>query len=209
MRNPWLMVPLSDYEGHMTSPEVAQLGVLAELFAEALRLRQPASVAVLGVAGGNGLERIDNKQTRRVVGIDVNPVYLDAVRSRYQHLTGLELHCCDLGEDLLQMPPVELVHAALVFEHAGIGRCLENALVLVSKNGALSVVLQLPGDPGQDVGKGGYPSIRRHIASHFVLIEPDWMVLELEKRGFRKIYQQKRFLPAGKAFWMGVFAREN
>jgi len=39
-------------------------------------------------------------------------------------------------------PGVELVHAALIFEHAGTGRCLENAISLVSPGGHLSVVTQ-------------------------------------------------------------------
>ena len=81
--NPWLEIPLADYEGHMTSIEVQQLGVLSELFAEAIAFRQPASIAILGIAGGNWLNRIDSKMTCRVVGLDVNPLYLDAVRSRF------------------------------------------------------------------------------------------------------------------------------
>jgi hypothetical protein len=51
MGNPWLSLPLEDYEGHMNSPEVWQLGVLCDLFAEALAICRPASIAILGVAG--------------------------------------------------------------------------------------------------------------------------------------------------------------
>ena len=32
MKNPWFEIPLSDYEGHMDSPEVAQATLLADLF---------------------------------------------------------------------------------------------------------------------------------------------------------------------------------
>lgn len=63
LANPWLSIPLEDYEGHMSSPEVGQLDALAELFGEALEYRRPASVAVLGVADGNGLDRVDPKIT--------------------------------------------------------------------------------------------------------------------------------------------------
>ena len=59
MTNPWLSVPLADYEAHMRSPAVQQLDALSDLFAEALAFCNPASVAILGIAGGNGLERID------------------------------------------------------------------------------------------------------------------------------------------------------
>ncbi|HEY3739808.1 MAG TPA: hypothetical protein VGL53_08185, partial [Bryobacteraceae bacterium] len=116
--NPWLHIPLADYEGHMASPDVAQLDALADLFAEALAIRRPDSVAVLGVAGGNGLDRIDWDVTRRVLGFDINPSYLEAVRLRFGD--AVELHCVDLATGpVAGIDPVKLVHAALVFEPAG------------------------------------------------------------------------------------------
>ena len=97
MSNPWLTVPLSEYEQHMSSVEVQQLGALSDLFAEVIGRCRPLSVAVLGIAGGNGLDHIDSSITARVVGLDLNPLYLEAVRDRYSHLPGLELHCVDLS----------------------------------------------------------------------------------------------------------------
>lgn len=82
MRNPWLDIPLEDYEGHMSSPGVAQLKALADLFEEALNQCRPKSVAILGIAGGNGLERIDISVTNQIVGIDIHPTYLEVVRNR-------------------------------------------------------------------------------------------------------------------------------
>ena len=52
MSNPWLSIPLEDYEGHMGPEGVRQLAALAELFKCALDRCRPESVAVLGVAGG-------------------------------------------------------------------------------------------------------------------------------------------------------------
>jgi hypothetical protein len=97
MANPWLSIPLEDYEGHMNSREVHQLDALSELFAEALACCRPQSVAVLGIAGGNGLDRIDRTITKRIVGLDVNPSYLEAVRHRYSSSEDLELWCVDLA----------------------------------------------------------------------------------------------------------------
>jgi hypothetical protein len=207
MSNPWSDIPLADYERHMNSPEVRQLGALSDLFAEAVALRHPASIAVLGVAGGNGLDRIDDKITGRVVGLDVNPRYLDAVRKRYAELPGLELHRVDLTEETISIEPVQLVHVALVFEHAGVGRALENAISLVAAGGAFSVVLQLPGEAGQDVGKGGFASIQK-LASQFSLIDPAGFRAAMEERNFRLVHETRRALPAGKAFWMGIFLRQ-
>jgi len=76
MSDPWLNIPLADYEGHMCSPEVQQLDALSELFGVALGRCQPMSVAILGIAGGNGLDRVDPSITKRVVGLDLNPLFL-------------------------------------------------------------------------------------------------------------------------------------
>lgn len=98
MSNPWLAVPLSEYEQHMRSVGIQQSGALSDLFAEAIGFCRPFSIAVLGIAGGNGLDRIDSSVTTRVVGLDLNPLYLEAVRQRYSNLPGLELHCVDLSD---------------------------------------------------------------------------------------------------------------
>lgn len=205
MSNPWLTVPLSDYEQHMSSAEVRQLGVLSDLFAEAIGRCRPLSLAVLGIAGGNGLDRIDSTITTRVVGLDLNPLYLDAVRTRYAHLSGLGLHCFDLSKDRVELKPVQLVHAALVFEHAGVDCCLQNALSMVVPGGNLSVVLQLPAKSGQNIGATRFSSMQ-NLRSHFTLVSPAWLQESLADRGFRLTHQTTRTLPAGKGFWAGIFS---
>jgi hypothetical protein len=57
MSNPWLSIPLEEYEGYMCSPGVQQLTALAPLLKHALDYCLPESVAVLGIAGGNGVDR--------------------------------------------------------------------------------------------------------------------------------------------------------
>ena len=204
MANPWLSIPLADYEGHMDSPEVQQSDVLSELFADALSRCRPESIAVLGIAGGNGLRHIDRAVARRVVGLDLNPEYLEAVRSRYAPVCDLELHCVDLAKQRIAIEPVQLVHAALVFEHAGVDICLQNALSLVAPGGALSVVLQLPTESHQNVGASRFPSMQR-LRSDFSLVERLWLRRTLEQRDFRLTHETERSLPAGKGFWMGIF----
>ncbi|HVS25014.1 MAG TPA: class I SAM-dependent methyltransferase, partial [Gammaproteobacteria bacterium] len=92
--NPWLTIPLADYEAHMALPEVGQAQLLAAVFAAELRARAPASVAVLGCAGGNGFEHAP--RSLRVVGVDLNPDYVAAARARFGgRLPRLELHVAD------------------------------------------------------------------------------------------------------------------
>jgi hypothetical protein len=208
MLNPWLNIPLADYEGHMKSAEVQQLDILSELFAEALACCRPSSVAVLGVAGGNGLDHVDPDITKRVVGLDVNPFYLDEVRRRYAGKCDLELHRVDLAAEPVDLEPLQLVHAALVFEHTGIDLCLENAISLVGQGGSLSTVLQLPSNFEQGVTASQFPSLQR-LKDHFSLIDPTWFRETLAQRGFRLIHEARRSLVSGKSLWMGVFGREN
>ena len=206
MANPWLGIPLEDYEGHMSLPDVGQLPVLAELFRCALEYCRPESVAVLGIAGGNGLEHIDCSVTERIVGVDINPRYLDEVRRRFGALAGLELHCCDLTGRNFSFAPVAMVHAALIFEHAGLGAAIENALALVAPGGNLSIVLQLPGAAEQGVASTRYASMQS-LKRDFVLIDRDKVRRLLGLKGFQLVREENRSLPAGKAFWLGVFAQ--
>jgi SAM-dependent methyltransferase len=204
--NPWLALPLEDYEGHMGSAAVNQLAPLADLFGEALARLRPRSVAVLGVAGGNGLEHVDSTLTTRVLGIDVNPAYLAATKQRFPDLRGLELHCADLQHDLLDVEPVALVHAALVFEHAGTERCLDNAVSLVSGGGHLSVVLQLPSEDQPVVTPSPFASMES-LAGDFTFVDPHQLRRLLAQRELRLTHQSRLTLSTGKAFWSGYFER--
>lgn len=204
--NPWLTLPLEDYEGHMGSTSVNQLKPLADLFGEALARLRPRSVALLGVAGGNGLEHVDSNLTTRVVGIDVNPAYLAATRQRFPEMRGLELHCADLQHQLPDMEPVTLVQAALVFEHAGTGQCLDNAVSLVSGGGHLSVVLQLPADGQPVVTPSAFASMET-LAGDFTFVDPHHLRRMLAQRELRLTHQARLTLSSGKAFWSGYFER--
>ncbi|HWT66390.1 MAG TPA: class I SAM-dependent methyltransferase [Terracidiphilus sp.] len=199
-------VSLADYEAHMASAAVDQATALSALFAEALELRKPESVAILGIAGGNGLESIDSGCTHRIVGIDLNPDYLQAAQARFSALPGLELHAIDLSHAKVALEPVALVHAALIFEHAGTDGCLENALALVASNGAFSVVLQIPGETSANVGDSGVESVKK-FAGHFSLIDRGEFIHTLANRGFELRHEKLHPVPAGKQLWLGVFVR--
>jgi len=205
--NPWLALPLGDYEGHMGSDAVNQLAPLADLFGEVLARLRPRSVAILGVAGGNGLQHVDGTITTRVVGIDVNPDYLAATRERFPDLRGLELLRADLEHDTIKTEPVALVHAALVFEYAGTGRCLESAVSLVAPDGHLSVVLQIPSEGRQAVTPSGYASMNS-LADGFSFIDPHRLRRLLAQQDLRLTHQSRLALCTGKAFWSGYFERK-
>jgi SAM-dependent methyltransferase len=86
MTNPWLRMPASNYEGHMSSPKVAQQSFLAQTFKESLESQDSSTIALLGCATGNGLEYINTESTRKVTAIDLKPEYLEILRQRYKNL---------------------------------------------------------------------------------------------------------------------------
>jgi hypothetical protein len=92
-----------------------------------------------------------------------------------------------------------------VFGHAGIGPCLDNVLNLVGDGGSLSVVLQLPSDIAPNVSKSQFESMQT-LSAGFSMIDPSSLRATIEARGFRLLSESRRALPAGKAFWMGLFS---
>ena len=128
MNNPWLDISLSDYEAHMALPEVAQARLLADVFAAQLEIHKPGSLAVLGCAGGNGFERIKPDITRRVVGVELNGSYLQAVRVRFGNVfEELELIEGDIQSAAAAFAPVDLIYAALVLEYVEVRTAVTQA----------------------------------------------------------------------------------
>lgn len=83
MNNPWLTIRLEDYEGHMAMPDVGQAKMLANEFGELLETYAPASVALIGCAGGNGFEEAARAGVTRLVGRHINPIYIANATARY------------------------------------------------------------------------------------------------------------------------------
>ena len=146
-RNPWLAIPLADYEAHMALPQVGQAELLAEVLATALREHAPRSVAILGCAGGNGFDRVP--LDTRLVGVDVNPDYVAVARKRHRKRKGLELYVADVATDELPFEPVELAFAGLLFEYVAPTRALERIGKTLLPGGALVAVVQLPSKRGK------------------------------------------------------------
>lgn len=144
MGNPWLQVPLADYEGHMA--HVGQAALLDRLFGRAVRELQPRSIAVLGAAGGNGFGHLERGPVARTVAVDIHSDYLRELGKRYaQTVAGLEIVCGDLTDPALCFAPVDYVHAALIFEYVDAQVVLARLRHWLVPGGVLGVVLQLPG----------------------------------------------------------------
>jgi hypothetical protein len=99
-----------------------------------------------------------------------------------------------------------MVHAALIFEHAGLDGCLDNAIDLVAPGGVLSVVLQLPSATEPAVGSSTVASVQAHRDT-FHFVDCAGLGREIKGRGFHFVRSVQRPVASGKAFWMGLFRR--
>ena len=171
--NPWLTIPLADYEGHMESPDVDQSSMLSELFRAALLRHQPHSLAVLGCAGGNGFDQIDPSTTERVFAIDINPDYTAEVFARYRSgLPGLRVLTLDIQTAALPAMEVDLVHAGLILEYVDVPCIIPRIASMVAPGGTFHAVLQLPSNSMPSVSTTKFASLQR-LAPSMRLVSPD------------------------------------
>lgn len=208
--NPWLDIALDDYEAHMALPAVAQDRLLAGLFGAALDRAAPRSVAVIGVAGGNGLAEAERRSIGRVVGIDLNPAYLDAVRRRWQgRFAQLELVAGDVQTEVFDLAPVDLVFAGLVLEYTRIDAALPRLAGLLRPDGSggrLATVLQLPAPGLPEVTPSPYTALQR-LAPIFRPVAPDALLEAAERCGLAELERQVVTTAAGKRFCAQTFGR--
>jgi ubiquinone/menaquinone biosynthesis C-methylase UbiE len=205
MKNPWLSIPLSDYEAHMALPEVAQAQMLADVFAGQLDIRRPGSLAVIGCAGGNGFDRIAPELTRRVVGVDLNGRYLDEVRQRYAaRFEQLELVEADIQAAAGAFAPVDLIYAALVLEYVAVEPVVMQLSAMLNPGGALVTVVQLPDANLPAVTPSSCASLETlEAVMHFVA--PKDLRINADCAGLRQIASAKRRTPSGRQFQVQVF----
>jgi ubiquinone/menaquinone biosynthesis C-methylase UbiE len=205
MRNPWLDIPLADYEGHMALPEMDQATLLADIFARALRDYPPSSIAVMGCAGGNGFDRIDPHITTRVVGIDLNPTYLQQTRQRFEgKFQALELIHANIEHDSLPFQPVHLIFAALVLEYVDVAKSLPRLRGMLEKGGILITVAQVPSAAIPAVTPSPFASLK---ALELILswVDPAALRAIAKDCGLSKIGSTLHLTPAGKQFHEQTF----
>jgi hypothetical protein len=205
--NPWLTIPLADYEGHMGSPDVDQSALLSEIFRAALLRHRPHSLAVLGCAGGNGFDQIDPTTTERVFAIDINPDYTAEAFTRYRsRLPGLQVLTMDIQTAVLPPISADLVHAGLVLEYVDVPCIIPKIASMVAPGGTFHAVLQLPSSSMPSVSTTRFTSLQR-LSPSMRLVSPDELITlalgaHLSLQG-RELVQSR----AGKMFAVLTFER--
>ena len=106
-------------------------------------------------------DRLIGGVVERVVGIDINPDYVEAVRSRFGwRIPGLELHVADIQLALPKIAPVDLLFAALILEYVDVPTTMSSFRALCAPGGALVVILQAANSYTEAVSPSPYKSIQ-------------------------------------------------
>lgn len=157
----------------MALPTVGQQRLIADQLDALVKTHSPFSVAILGCAGGNGFDRLIGTRASRVVGVDINPGYIESARRRYaQHIPGLELLVADIQSSAPLFEPVDLIYAALVLEYVDLPRTLSFLQQHCKPNGVLAVLSQMPHEAIAHVSPSPYTSLQR-LASSMRLVSQE------------------------------------
>jgi len=208
--NPWLSIPLEDYEGHMGLPSIGQAQALSAEFGRLLCQYQPRSLVLVGCAGGNGLEWVDSAVTCRTVVLDINPDYVETTRKRYEErIPGLEALACDIAmfDPALLRKPVGLVFSGLILEYVPLLPVLQTLREMLRQGGILGCVLQEKSDVLSDVSPSPFTSLSR-LSCHMHLVSPEVLVAISGAIGLRLIERRRCIMPNGKALLSLAFAAE-
>jgi SAM-dependent methyltransferase len=196
--NPWLHIPLEDYEQHMSHHLVGQSTLLNALTKKYLDEIKPATAVFLGIAGGNGLEYINNKITKNVYGIDINQDYLDTAFKRYKpRIPSLQLLNLDVTQHSESIFQADFIWAALVLEYTGINKALAFCTNNIRKGGHLIISIQSNNNK-QSVSPTGIESVKK-AGDIFSMVDSEELLSKAAEYRYKLVGKEENFLPNGKS----------
>jgi hypothetical protein len=208
MSHPWLEIPIFEYEAHMALPSVGQAQLLCTALRRTVVQFQPHSLAILGVAGGNGLDCIEQTVVRRIVALDFNPDYLALCSRRYgSSFREFEPVLHDLSQGPPSITPVECVFAGLVLEYLHVDAFCGYLGSLLTTSGAFATLLQLPSPTLPEVSPSPFSSLTR-LESAFCFVEPAFLDGRLSAHGFSHVLSERYDLTSGKSFQYACYRRK-
>lgn len=209
MENVWNKIPLEDYELHMQHKSVGQLHLLNNLTKKYLEKLCPETILFLGIAGGNGLEYIDNRVTNQVFGIDINQNYLNETKKRFKDkIPNLNLINIDISSSKNEkITNANLIWAALIFEYVEIDTCFEFINSNILENGHLIITIQ-ENNGVSSVSQTGIETIKS-AGQIFKLISESDLVSSAKKFGFCKIDFEENILPNKKSLKTYTFIKKQ
>lgn len=206
MDNPWMRIPLRDYEQHMAHPAVAQDVLLADVLENAVRKYTPLSLAVIGCAGGNGFDRLTGNSIERVVAVDINPEYVGVVRERFgATVQGLHVIVGDIQNDALTFAPVDLIMAGLLFEYVDLRQTLLRVHALLRPGSILVSLIQLPAAQ-PEITPTPFTALSQ-LDGSMHLVSPEELIRTAGHCGFSEITSSLQKTASGKSFLLQEFRK--
>ena len=199
MKNPWIDIPLEIYESHMSLSDVAQLQALNNIMREQVMAYPVAeSVAVLGVAGGNGLEHC-LERFKLVYGIDINPAYLSMCTKRFRWAIGKSLRLieADLSKPESVIPQADLILANLLIEYVGIGIFCKKAAMAQAQY--VSCVIQGIDCEQSFVSESPYQSAFHGIGKLHQDVDEMKLSFEMALYHYTQVYRESYDMPNSKS----------
>ena len=196
--NPWLHISLEEYERHMSHHLVGQSALLNALTKKYLDSIKPETAIFLGIAGGNGLEHIDNQITENVYGIDINQDYLDIAFERYkERIPFLQLVKLDITQHSENICQADFIWAALILEYTGIDKALSFCANNIRKGGHMVISIQA-NNSIPSVSPTGIESIKK-AGEIFSIVDPETMLNKAAENGNKFMDKEENILPNGKS----------
>lgn len=207
MKNPWLSIPLADYEAHMALPDVGQAAALASELADLVRWSRPASLALLGCAGGNGLDHVDPAVTRRVVALDINPDFLEAASRRFAgRFDEFQTTRCDIAAaGSAPFEPVDAIFAGLVLEYVPLVPALRFVRSGLETDGVFVCVIQQESASSPRVSTSPYSDSLSVLSEHIRTLKPEQVIDAAVICGLRFIRSRSLAMPNGKVLVSQTF----
>lgn len=196
MENPWKEIRLSDYENHMKLDTVMQLQAMNEMMKKQFCRYPVKTIMILGIAGGNGLEHINPRNTEKVYGVDINKEYLNECTARYEKLRGiLDCLCIDLTDEDVALPYADIVIANLLIEYIGY-ECFQKAIKKV-KPKYVSCIIQINTDDSF-VSDSPYLHVFDDLERVHHQIEEEELIRHMKMIDYQFTEKTEHFLPNGK-----------
>ncbi len=201
MDHPWKEIALSDYERHMSQPQVGQLTALDQIMGTQLLSHPVDQAMILGVAGGNGLEHVWDTQIKTVYGVDINPDYLAVCKARYPQLDDrLILIQADISRQYQSLPHADLLIADLLVEYIGCP-CFGRVVRAVAPTYVSCVIQEESAIGDSFVSPTAYASVFDGLERVHQEITEEALSEVLLQEGYRLTGREQYPLPNGKSFW--------
>ncbi len=206
-KNPWLNIPLNEYETHMASDKVKQTQMINDVFAARLTKYNPQDIFVAGCTSGNGFEYINWGLVNSVTANDINPEFLNVIPKRYEIPSDkLNLLPGNIEQVALPAKKYDFVFAALLFEYIDVMHVLQKLRGSMTQDGVLVALVQQPHESMSAVSTTPYTSLMALSGIMKLYNKDDFIKLTISA-GFVKTGEEYIVLDSGKKFYIGEFGK--